>query len=74
MTANEQFQKAAREFAMPYWEWAAYPPEGGPIFLDDFGHEMIDVYGPNGVQRISNPLYSYHFSTADMQRFPYTGV
>jgi tyrosinase len=73
-TESENFKRAASEFAMPYWEWAAYPPEGGSIYADDFGQPMINIYGPNGMQSIANPLFSYHFSQQDMQRFPYSGV
>ena len=50
---------------MPYWDWARRPPDGGPVYLEDFGEEMVDVHGPNGWQRISNPLYSYRFSTRE---------
>jgi tyrosinase len=73
-TESEQYQRAAREFALPYWEWAANPPEGGPIYPDDFGQHIINVHGPNGWQTIPNPLFSYHFSEANMQRFPYPTV
>lgn len=56
---------------MPYWDWALRPSDGGPVYLEDFGEEMLDIYGPNGWQLISNPLHSYHFSTEERLDFDF---
>ena len=70
-TERTIYQAAARDWRMPYWEWAQRPSDGGPVYLDDFGQEMITVYGPNGWQQISNPLYSYHFTTTERLAFDF---
>lgn len=51
---------------MPYWDWALVPSDGSAPFMDEFGWEDITIYGPNGLQDISNPLYSYHFGEREM--------
>ncbi|KAI1501711.1 hypothetical protein F5X99DRAFT_428173 [Biscogniauxia marginata] len=58
----EHFQTVARGFRMPYWDWAATPPDGDSVLpLSIGGSDDIEVSGPNGVQLISNPLFSFKF-------------
>lgn len=68
---RELYQSVARDWRMPYWDWALRPSDGGPVYLEDFGEEMLNIYGPNGWQLISNPLYSYHFSTEEKLDFDF---
>ncbi|MBE3049570.1 tyrosinase family protein [Candidatus Bathyarchaeota archaeon] len=65
------YETAARDWRMPYWDWAQRPLDGGPVYMEEFGEEMVDIYGPRGWQRISNPLYSYHFSTRERLDFDF---
>ncbi|CAI4216650.1 unnamed protein product [Parascedosporium putredinis] len=60
------YQDAALTWRMPYWDWALVPSDGSAPFMDEFGWEDITIYGPNGLQDISNPLYSYHFGEREM--------
>lgn len=70
-TDRAPYQAAARDWRMPYWDWARRPSDGGPVYLPDFGEEMINIYGPKGWQQISNPLYSYRFSTRERLAFDF---
>ncbi|KAI0176329.1 Di-copper centre-containing protein [Hypoxylon sp. FL1284] len=67
----DRFQKAADTFRIPYWDWAATPPDGESVLpLVVGGPSTIDVEGPNGVQSISNPLFSYVFRPFNGSIFP----
>lgn len=56
------FQEAAKNFRIPYWDWAMMPPNGTSVFpLAVGGSPDVEVDGPNGKQNISNPLFSYTF-------------
>ncbi|KAI1844352.1 hypothetical protein JX266_009446 [Neoarthrinium moseri] len=72
---REAYQKAAATFRIPYWDWALKPAPGEsvwPMFLG--GMVNIEIDGPNGVQNISNPLYSYTFkplNSSDFDQFPF---
>ncbi|CAJ2502021.1 Uu.00g048740.m01.CDS01 [Anthostomella pinea] len=67
----ERIQKAADAFRMPYWDWAAAPPEGDSVLpLSVGGSPNVEVSGPNGVQVISNPLFSYTFKPFNSSTFP----
>ncbi|KAK4231718.1 hypothetical protein QBC38DRAFT_439739 [Podospora fimiseda] len=64
------YQQAARRFRIPYWDWASPSPTGGGVLPGSVGGSpWIDVNGPNGVQRISNPLYSYTFRPLNVTAF-----
>ena len=41
------------------------PPAGQSYFPEVFWNPVISQYGPNGVQNIKNPLYSYEFDPLD---------
>jgi tyrosinase len=60
-TDRQPYIDAARDFRMPYWDWAMPAPEGESHFPDVFWNATISQYGPRGVQEIRNPLYSYRF-------------
>ncbi|KAF6810967.1 tyrosinase precursor [Colletotrichum sojae] len=68
-TERALYEAAAADFRMPYWDWAMTPPEGESSFLPDFETPGIQVYGPNGLQFIANPLYSYKFRPLDTKVF-----
>ncbi|KAB5551230.1 hypothetical protein GE09DRAFT_1223030 [Coniochaeta sp. 2T2.1] len=65
-----RYQKAAANWRIPYWDWAADPPAGESVLPKSIGGSaFIDVSGPNGDQRIANPLYSYEFKPLDAPDF-----
>ncbi|KAL8419864.1 hypothetical protein RB594_002862 [Gaeumannomyces avenae] len=67
---RKRFQAAAADFRIPYWDWASNPPSGESLLpLSVGGSPWIDVAGPNGVQRISNPLYMYSFRPLNASAF-----
>ncbi|KAL2131576.1 hypothetical protein VTI74DRAFT_4873 [Chaetomium olivicolor] len=67
---RQRYLDAARRFRIPYWDWAATPPSGQSVFPDSIGgNSFVDVNGPNGFQRIANPLYSYSFRPLDTSAF-----
>ncbi|KAK0657626.1 hypothetical protein B0T16DRAFT_434124 [Cercophora newfieldiana] len=70
---RDRYTAAARRFRIPYWDWAITPPSGQSVLpLSVGGSAYVNVNGPVGSQRISNPLYSYTFkplnATAFLQR------
>ncbi|KAF3061355.1 Tyrosinase [Daldinia childiae] len=68
---QDRFQKAADTFRIPYWDWAAVPPNGVSVLPLSVGASpIINVTGPNGVQTISNPLFSYVFRPFNSSTFP----
>ncbi|RYP87352.1 hypothetical protein DL769_000556 [Monosporascus sp. CRB-8-3] len=68
---QEHFGKVAKSFRLPYWDWAATPPNGtGVLPLSMGGDPNIAVSGPNGVQTIANPLFSYTFKPFNASIFP----
>ncbi|RYP23081.1 hypothetical protein DL765_001336 [Monosporascus sp. GIB2] len=68
---REHIGKAAKSFRLPYWDWAATPQNGtGVLPLSMGGHPNIAVSGPNGVQTIANPLFSYTFKPFNASIFP----
>ncbi|KAL7629292.1 hypothetical protein AAE478_000812 [Parahypoxylon ruwenzoriense] len=68
---QDRFQEAAATFRMPYWDWAAVPPDGDSVLPLSVGSSPnINVSGPNGVQTISNPLFSYVFRPFNGSTFP----
>jgi hypothetical protein len=67
---RQRYQAAATNFRIPYWDWAANPPAGESVLPRSIGgNQFIDVDGPNGVQRIANPLYNYQFKPLDTSDF-----
>ncbi|EAQ93199.1 hypothetical protein CHGG_01434 [Chaetomium globosum CBS 148.51] len=67
---RQRYESAARRFRLPYWDWAATPPSGESVLPKSIGGSpFIEVNGPNGVQRIANPLFSYNFKPLDRTAF-----
>ncbi|KJZ73017.1 hypothetical protein HIM_07589 [Hirsutella minnesotensis 3608] len=65
-TQRRLYQQAAADFRVPYWDWSRNAPPGDTHLPGDFWKPVIAQDGPNGVQNINNPLYSYHFHPLDM--------
>ncbi|KAI1121613.1 Di-copper centre-containing protein [Nemania abortiva] len=58
----DRVQNAAKRFRIPYWDWAVAPPAGESVLpLSIGGSSTMNVSGPNGIQSISNPLFSFIF-------------
>ncbi|KAI1177506.1 Di-copper centre-containing protein [Nemania sp. FL0916] len=67
----DRVQKAAREFRIPYWDWAIAPPAGESVLpLSIGGSSTMNISGPNGIQGISNPLFSFTFRPFNGSIFP----
>ncbi|EGO53798.1 hypothetical protein NEUTE1DRAFT_93419 [Neurospora tetrasperma FGSC 2508] len=67
---RNRYQAAALRFRIPYWDWASSPPSGQSVLpLSVGGSPYVDVNGPNGVQRIANPLFSYSFKPLNATAF-----
>ncbi|ORY65943.1 tyrosinase precursor [Pseudomassariella vexata] len=68
---QDLFTQAALNFRMPYWDWAVTPPNGTSVLpLSVGGSPDVEVDGPNGRQRIGNPLFSYTFKPLNASSFP----
>ncbi|KAL1844252.1 hypothetical protein VTJ49DRAFT_2309 [Mycothermus thermophilus] len=71
-TERPRYQAAAVRFRHPYWDWAAPPPHGESVLPQSIGgSSFVDIDGPNGRQRIANPLYSYMFRPLDTSAFTF---
>ncbi|KAI2638091.1 Di-copper centre-containing protein [Xylaria nigripes] len=67
----DRVQDAAKRFRVPYWDWAVSPPVGESVLpLSIGGSSTMNVSGPNGVQNISNPLFSFTFKPFNGSIFP----
>ncbi|KAI0392389.1 Di-copper centre-containing protein [Xylariaceae sp. FL0594] len=67
---RDRVQAAAKQFRIPYWDWAATPPSGESVLpVTIGGASTISVSGPNGVQNISNPLFSFTFQPFNTSYF-----
>ena len=59
---GDRYRAAAPRFRIPYWDWAAAPPYNDRTLPASVGgSQVVVVDGPNGSQRIANPLFSYSF-------------
>ncbi|KAH8602664.1 hypothetical protein B0O99DRAFT_647536 [Bisporella sp. PMI_857] len=68
---RNKYVLAARNFRIPYWDWAASPPAGQPVLpFSVGGSEVVEVDGPNGRQLIANPLFTYQFEPLDPIQLP----
>lgn len=67
----DRVQNAAKRFRIPYWDWAVAPPAGESVLpLSIGGSSTMNVSGPNGIQSISNPLFSFAFKPFNGSIFP----
>ncbi|KAK3717187.1 hypothetical protein LTR37_005896 [Vermiconidia calcicola] len=72
-TKRTQMQNAANQLRMPYWDWAAKPKAGQPTLPPLMTSAQVTVNGPNGNQRIANPLFSYKFTSSSALKYtPFT--
>ncbi|KAG9248530.1 hypothetical protein BJ878DRAFT_476387 [Calycina marina] len=69
--ARQKYTAAALKFRIPYWDWAAAPPQGQSVLPYSVGGSAtVVVDGPNGRQLIGNPLFSYAFDPLDPSQLP----
>lgn len=69
-TERARYQAAAKQFRIPYMDWAAQPPAGESVLPNSVGGSpFVNVSGPNGVQQIANPLYTYMFKPLNATMF-----
>ena len=64
-TTRAKYQEAASNFRIPYWDWAAQPPNGGTYFPNSIGSPSIGVITPESdgqTINVPNPLYSNKFT------------
>ncbi|GAO18366.1 hypothetical protein UVI_02044100 [Ustilaginoidea virens] len=66
-TERGLYEKAAADFRLPYWDWSLKAPASETFLPDVFWSPFILQSGPNGVQNIRNPLYSYQFHPLDKE-------
>ncbi|EQL01216.1 hypothetical protein G6O67_000099 [Ophiocordyceps sinensis] len=66
-TQRRLYQQAATDFRVPYWDWSRSAPPGETHLPDVFWKPVVVQDGPNGVQTIKNPLYSYEFHPLDSE-------
>ena len=64
-TQRDLYRRAALDFRIPYWDWSLPAPPGETYFPDVLWTPSVNQFGPNGVQSIRNPLYSYQFHPLD---------
>jgi tyrosinase len=68
---RDGYVAAAVRFRIPYWDWAAVPSSGNSVLPACVGGSPgVEVDGPNGTQRIANPLFSYEFNPLDSTLLP----
>lgn len=68
---REKYVASAKNFRIPYWDWAAVPEPGKSVLPASVGGSPgVDIDGPAGVQTIANPLYSYQFQPLDPSQLP----
>lgn len=71
---RDRYVAAAKNFRIPYWDWAAVPAAGQSVLPQSVGGSpAVSVNGPSGTQTIANPLFSYLFkplSTSDLPDMP----
>jgi tyrosinase len=69
-TDRARYTQAARNFRAPYWDWAAAPPNNGPVLPTSLSEARVEVNSPTGRRTINNPLYQYTFHPLSTTDFP----
>jgi tyrosinase len=69
-TDRNRYTQAARTFRAPYWDWAAAPPNNGPVLPTSLSEARVEVNSPTGRRTINNPLYQYTFHPLSTNDFP----
>lgn len=58
---KDRYWKALSALRLPYWDWAAIPPEGEGTLPASVQRDNVDVVVANGTISIPNPLTAYKF-------------
>lgn len=64
------YQQAASNLRLPFWDWAAAPPNGGNTLPQQLTAPTVQVSSPTGTKTINNPLYSYKFASTSALVYP----
>lgn len=66
-----EYEAAALNLRIPYWDWAMDPPDSGPALPTELSDLTAQIAFPNGTNAtVSNPLYSYTFHKLMPDDFP----
>ena len=66
-------QSAAANLRLPYWDWAAHAPNGGPVLPAIMTNAQVTVNGPTGSQTFANPLQHFTFKNPSALKYtPFT--
>jgi tyrosinase len=58
---NAKYVAAAKDFRIPYYDWAALPQAGSAAFPSALTARRVNVTDKNGPRQINNPLASFNF-------------
>lgn len=74
--ANQRarWQNAAKNFRIPYWDWAAPPCSGCLSYPALITTQYVNVNTPTGMQSQLNPLFRYDFQGSPANDFVYDPV
>jgi len=64
LDGEANYQAAARDFRMLYWDWTLQPSQGQTYFPTSLTEKTVKVVQPGSKGKASpmdNPLYSYRF-------------
>lgn len=61
-SSRQTMVTAANKLRMPYWDWAAKPGNGRPVFPLMISDVTVTVNGPNGKSTFTNPLFRHDFA------------
>ena len=72
---RQRYTAAADTFRIPYWDFAASPPNSGPVLPDSVSSSAdVQVNSPTGPRTIPNPLFQYSFHPLSTTDFPETPI
>ncbi|PSK46330.1 Tyrosinase [Elsinoe australis] len=66
-----RYQAAARNFRIPYWDWAAQPCAECLPYPKLVSQMYLDIDTPNGRQTLMNPLFRYNFTNGAPSELAY---
>lgn len=68
---RDRYVRAAANFRIPYWDWAAAPPGGQSVLPSSVGgSSTVIVMTPRGQRTIPNPLFQYTFHPLNTRELP----
>ncbi|KAG0650056.1 Polyphenol oxidase 1 [Hyphodiscus hymeniophilus] len=67
LSVRSQYQTAATNFRLPYWDWAT-----NATIPDVVSSQHVTVNTPTGSQTLTNPLWGYKFPPLTSAQFPST--